>query len=142
MRCSHCGICCTKTEMLLSKRDMTRLEKIGYQRNDFARENRNGYYKLLNREDHCVFHDRILERCKIYPNRPAGCKIYPVIYSVEEGVIVDYLCPENNTISKAELHRKGKTVEKLLATIDDEAAKRKRVKKVQPSLLQEDCNQS
>jgi Fe-S-cluster containining protein len=124
MHCSQCGICCTKTEMLLTKEDMKKLEKNGHKRKDFARQNTQGYYKLRNHQGHCVFYDQNLQRCIVYVCRPTGCKIYPVIYSVEEGVIADNLCPMNNSISQTELQSKGKAVMKLLATIDSEAAER------------------
>jgi hypothetical protein len=47
-----------------------------------------------------------------------------VIYSEEEGIIVDELCPMKNTISKMELRTKGKKVMKLLQIIDSETASR------------------
>ncbi|MFQ6080555.1 MAG: YkgJ family cysteine cluster protein [Candidatus Bathyarchaeia archaeon] len=30
MRCSNCGKCCERTEMLLSKEDIKRLERAGF----------------------------------------------------------------------------------------------------------------
>jgi len=35
MLCSHCGRCCEKTEMLLSRADVKRLETLGYSRKEF-----------------------------------------------------------------------------------------------------------
>lgn len=129
MRCSQCGICCTKTGMLLTEEDIRKLEKDGYERKDFARQNREGYYKLRNHQGYCVFYDQNLQRCIVYVHRPIGCKTYPVIYSVGDGVIADDLCPMNKSISKTELQSKGKAVMKLLATIDREAAERIRTEK-------------
>jgi hypothetical protein len=43
-----------------------------------------------------------------------------VISSVEDGIIVDELCPMGNTVSEKEKEAKGKRVVKLLAVIDQE----------------------
>lgn len=53
-----------------------------------------------------------------------GCRIYPVIYSEEEAVIRDDLCPMRHTVSEREMTRKGKKVVELLARIDFEARNR------------------
>jgi hypothetical protein len=58
-------------------------------------------------------------------HRPLGCRIYPVILSMEEGVIVDDLCPQAGTVSTKEIDFKREKLRKLLARIDDEAGKRK-----------------
>lgn len=125
MRCSHCGICCTKTEMLLSNADIELLERAGYDRREFVRYDKNGYAKLRNRNGYCVFYDSEKHRCKAYKHRPSGCRIYPVVYSEEDGVIADDLCPEKDTASADELKRKGTKVVKLLDRIDSEAETRK-----------------
>ena len=124
MRCSHCGICCEKTEMLLSNADVERLKKAGYDVRKFVRYDRQGFAKLKNRHGLCVFYDPENCLCRIYTSRPLGCRVYPVIYSEREGVIVDELCPMKNTISKMELKRRGKQVIKLLQMIDSEAIPR------------------
>jgi len=121
MRCSHCGICCKKTEMMLSNADVERLERLGYNRQKFVRHDRHGLAKLKNRQEFCVFYDVQKCRCKIYKHRPLGCRIYPVIYSEQEGIVVDDLCPMKNTVSEIELKRKGKKVRELLQRIDNEA---------------------
>jgi len=43
-----------------------------------------------------------------------------VICSVEDGIIVDELCPMGNTVSRKEIEAKGRKVVKLLAIIDRE----------------------
>lgn len=121
MRCSHCGKCCEKTEMLLSKADIERLENAGYRRELFVRYDKHGFVQLRNREGYCVFYDEAKNRCKVYKHRPLGCRIYPVIYSEGEGIIVDDLCPMKNTVSNSELKRKGKKLIGLLKSIDNEA---------------------
>jgi Fe-S-cluster containining protein len=125
MHCSHCGICCKKTEMLLSKEDIRLLEKTRHDQHEFARFTEHGYARLRNRRGHCVFYDSEKHRCKAYRHRPLGCRIYPVIYSEEEGVTVDDLCPESNTISAAEVESKTAKLMKLLQTIDNEVKKRR-----------------
>ena len=124
MRCSHCGLCCEKTEMLLSKADIERLEEIGYERQDFVRYDREGLAKLRNCRDYCVFYDVEKRRCKVHRHRPLGCRIYPIIYSEEIGIIVDDICPMKATVTEVELEKKGKEVMKLLKRIDAEAESR------------------
>jgi uncharacterized protein len=126
MRCSHCGICCTETEMLLSKKDITLLEKQGFRKEYFAKFDRQGFAQLRNLDGYCVFYDRDKQRCKIYTNRPAGCRVYPVILDEETGIILDNICPETETINEVEKSLKGRKVIKLLDKIDSEALARKK----------------
>ena len=51
-----------------------------------------------------------------------GCRLYPVVYPANEGPIVDELCPMGHTISEQELRTKGKILNQLLKTIDNENA--------------------
>jgi hypothetical protein len=125
MFCFHCGKCCEETEMLLSEVDIELLEKAGHSRKGFARFDGLGFAQLQNCNGYCVFYVREKRRCKVYELRPLGCRIYPVIYSEEEGVVVDDLCPMNKTVSEAEIRRKGKKLCRLLKTIDAEAEKRR-----------------
>lgn len=128
MHCSHCGICCTETEMLLSKKDITLLENQGFSRAYFAKFDRQGFAYLKNVDGYCVFYNRDKQRCKIYANRPAGCRVYPVILDEETGIILDNICPERDTINEAEKSLKGKRVIKLLDIIDNEALVRNKQK--------------
>lgn len=122
MYCSHCGMCCEKTEMMLSNSDVDRLERMGYDRQKFVRYDRRDCVRLKNRGGFCVFYDIEKHRCRIYEHRPLGCRIYPVIYSEQEGIVLDDLCPMKNTVSKIELERKGRSIMELLQRIDTEAA--------------------
>ena len=126
MRCSNCGICCQQTMMMLSNADVTRLEKAGYDKNKFSRRDKHGFLILKNRRGLCFFYDSEKRGCGIYKLRPLGCRIYPVICSEQDGIIIDNLCPQKNTVSKPELRKKGKKVTKLLLTIDNEAFLRKK----------------
>ena len=87
MRCSHCGVCCTETEMLLSKKDVKRLVDKGYKQSQFVRYDKSGYGVLKNRDGYCIFYDQVKRRCSVYVDRPAGCRVYPVIVDEEKGVL-------------------------------------------------------
>jgi len=121
MECSCCGVCCEKTEMMLSNADVKRLEGMGYERQKFARQDRYGFIRLRNRRGFCVFYDVEKCCCGIYRHRPLGCRIYPVIFSEQEGIVLDPLCPMKSTVSKIELRGKGKRLMGLLQRIDTEA---------------------
>jgi Fe-S-cluster containining protein len=110
--------------MLLSSHDIELLERSGLQKKEFVRFNRHGFAQLKNKRDHCVFYDAGKQFCRVYRVRPLGCRIYPVIYSEEEGVIVDDLCPQMNTVSREELGVKARKLARLLKKIDGEARKR------------------
>lgn len=111
--------------MMLSHADVERLERLGYDRKKFVRHDRNGFAKLKNCHRFCIFYDYEKQRCKIYRHRPSGCRIYPVIHSEEEGIVVDDLCPMKHTVSRTELERKGKKVIELLHRIDNETTSQK-----------------
>jgi len=119
MRCSHCGKCCEKTEMELSNKDIEKLERMGYRREEFTVMN-NGVTQLRNVGGWCYFYSPVEKRCRVYGERPLGCRLYPVVYVVNEGMMVDELCPMEQMISKQELRRKGKILENLLKKIDNE----------------------
>jgi uncharacterized protein len=125
MRCSRCGVCCQETDMLLSTRDIKRLEKQGYSQELFVRFDGEGYALLRNRQGHCVFYNPEKKMCDVYGFRPSGCRVYPVIYDEENGVIVDVICHSQESISEREKVRRGKQVTKLLEEIDCEVQKRK-----------------
>ena len=125
MRCSNCGVCCTETEMLLSKKDIKRLEKKGFSQKQFVQYDNQGYAQLKNRDGYCVFYDLKNQQCSIYVNRPAGCRVYPVILDEEIGIILDDICESRNSITLSEKRRKGKRVIGLLEVIDAEALNRR-----------------
>ena len=125
MRCSHCGVCCTETEMLLSQNDIIRLTKLGFSKRYFVRFDKQGYAFLKNKDGYCVFYDRNRHQCSVYPDRPRGCHVYPVILDEDVGIILDDLCPERDTISDNEKIEKGKRVMRLLQEIDNEAVERR-----------------
>ena len=125
MHCLRCGVCCRETEMLLSLKDIGRIERKGYDRDFFVRFDSEGYATLRNSRGCCVFYDAEKSRCKIRAHRPEGCRIYPVIYDEDKGIIVDSICPSRDSVTEKQKAKKGAKVLKLLETIDAEAKKRR-----------------
>jgi len=125
MRCSNCGVCCTETEMLLSEKDIARLEKKGFSKTRFVKYGSQGYAQLRNRHGYCVFYDPEKRQCNVYADRPSGCRVYPVILDEEKGVVLDDICNSRDTVTEKEKSLKGQRVIRLLKGIDDEAANRR-----------------
>jgi len=125
MRCLRCGACCKETEMLLTNADIERLERKGYSKNFFVQFDSEGYAKLRNLQDHCVFYDAEKQRCQVYKERPLGCRLYPVIYDETKGIVVDNICPARSKWNEKKIEKKGKKVIKLLEKIDAEAKRRR-----------------
>ncbi len=128
MHCLRCGVCCKETEMLLSTKDIKRLEKKGYDRNFFVHFDSEGYATLRNRRGYCVFYDAEKRRCKVRAYRPSGCRIYPVIYDEDKGIILDPICPSRNSVADKQKAKRGEKVLKLLKKIDAEAKQRRKHK--------------
>ena len=124
MRCSNCGVCCIETEMLLSQKDIKRLEKSGFSQNQFVLFDKHGYAQLRNREGYCFFYDRLNHKCSVYVDRPSGCRVYPVILDEVTGIILDSICESRKSITQSEKNLKGKRVIRLLKIIDSEANER------------------
>jgi Fe-S-cluster containining protein len=86
--------------------------------------NKKGFAQLRNKKGYCIFYDTEKVACKVYEKRPMGCRIYPVVYSEDDGVVADDLCPERLTVTEAEIERKTGVLRRLLHQIDIEATKR------------------
>jgi len=87
----NCFECCLETEMPLSEKDITRISNLGFNIEDFLEE-QEGFMVLRNINGRCFFLGDGL--CKIYENRPEGCKYYPLIYDLEtDEFVIDDLCP-------------------------------------------------
>ena len=125
MRCSNCGICCTETEMLLTVKDIRRLEQKGFSRTSCAEIDKLGFAVLKNREGYCVFYDLKGRQCSVYDDRPSGCRVYPVILDEEKGIVFDDICNSCASITVKEKRVRGKKVIKLLKKIDAEAENRR-----------------
>jgi Fe-S-cluster containining protein len=105
--------------MEISNNDIKRLKEKGYRLTEFAIIN-DGVTRLRNVDGICYFYNRTNQKCEIYEKRPTGCYLYPVVYMVNEGIMVDELCPMGHTISEEELRIKGKILENFLKKIDGE----------------------
>jgi Fe-S-cluster containining protein len=111
--------------MLLSNEDIERLERKGYERDFFVRIDKEGYAMLRNRDGVCVFFDPEKRVCRERAKRPLGCRIYPVMFDEDKGIVVDDICPAKNTLTEKQKAKRGKKVLKLLKRIDAEAKKRR-----------------
>ena len=125
MRCLRCGVCCRETEMLLSEEDVCRLERKGYDRSFFSCYDSEGYVTLKNYLGCCVFYDASKRGCKVRSIRPLGCRVYPVIYDEDKGIVVDKICPAATTVTEKQKAKRGKKVKQLLERIDAEAENRR-----------------
>ena len=96
----RCNLCCIETEMPLSRSDIKRILKAGYNLNDFAVKTSEGW-RLKNRSNKCVFLGE--EGCKIYPYRPEGCRLYPLVYDETLGTVkFDDICPYSDEFEMTE----------------------------------------
>jgi len=86
--------------MPLTRSDIERIKRIGFPEDYFVYR-RGRIPRLRNVDGHCIFLDAQSNSCIIYPDRPEGCRLYPLVYDVEgDKVIVDPLCPKSHTISQ------------------------------------------
>lgn len=88
-----CRACCFDTEMPLLSSDVERLAKAtGRDPATFSRADGNDGRRLSNVDGHCVFLGP--EGCTVYEHRPAGCRLYPLVYDPEHGQgVLDPECP-------------------------------------------------
>jgi len=87
--------------MPLTREDIERIARLGYSVEEFAVMGSDGVYYLRNTGGHCFFLDEDTGRCRIYPWRPEGCRLYPLVYDMDEGkVTVDSVCPMAATIGE------------------------------------------
>lgn len=103
--CIRCGGCCVGTEMELLPEDIERIVSLGHKIEEFAVFD-GERWRLRNVDGHCVFYDKATGLCKIYENRPIGCRLYPLQVS-DDGVYVDKQCPTWHTVPRSELERLG-----------------------------------
>ena len=87
----ECVQCCIETRMPISHVDIDRISRLGYRPEDFVVETGEGA-QLKNRYNKCVFLSK--SGCSIYPHRPEGCRLYPLIYDEDiHKAVLDNLCP-------------------------------------------------
>ncbi len=103
--------------MPLTEEDIERLEALGYRREEFAVRGPDGVWRLRNVDGHCVFLDPSTGRCRVYPHRPMGCRLYPLVYVPGEGVTVDPECPLASTIPRSVVEKLAPRVLELVKKI-------------------------
>ena len=113
----YCGKCCFNTEMPLTKSDIVRLQKLGYEKSHFI-VHRRGIPYLRNINGHCIFLDPKTHKCKIYEYRPLGCRLYPLVYDVERRqVTIDPLCPQSKYINRKTITKYAPLLKLLIKEI-------------------------
>ena len=117
---TRCIRCCRHTNMVLTSEDIAAITRLGYEPTYFVEEH-NGWLQLKNAQDRCVFHTG--ERCSIYDHRPAGCRLYPIVYETNSRrAILDADCPQRQQFSLKT--RNVHTLTTLIATLQRERAQR------------------
>ena len=80
--------------MLLTTDDIAAIVRLGHKPSYFVEEH-NGWLQLKNAQGKCVFHTG--EQCAIYQHRPAGCRLYPIVYDADSHrAILDADCPQQH----------------------------------------------
>jgi len=117
---TKCMQCCIQTNMILSYRDIAIIEQMGYEKIFFVSEN-DGWLQLKNVDGRCVFHNGI--ECIIYPKRPQGCTLYPVVYDNDDKrAILDDECPQRHCFSLSKT--KVLELKSLIALLEKERTER------------------
>lgn len=89
--------------MPLTQSDIRTIESLGYGVSEFSVVV-DGIRQLRNIKGRCIFLDSDNNTCTIYKYRPMGCRLYPVIYDIENKVaIADPLCPKSHLITPSDL---------------------------------------
>ncbi|MDH5439866.1 MAG: YkgJ family cysteine cluster protein [Candidatus Bathyarchaeota archaeon] len=87
----RCVKCCLKTRMPLSNLDLKRILQLGYRLEYFTVKTKEGC-RPRNSSGRCVFLQE--EGRGIYPHRPEGCRVYPLVYDESlMRVVIDSICP-------------------------------------------------
>jgi Fe-S-cluster containining protein len=84
--------------MLLLEDGVERIVSLGFKEGPFAVESDG--FKMLRHGSagRCVFHD--VEQCTIYSNRPAGCRLYPIVFDENLNYPVkDAFCPTGMSLA-------------------------------------------
>lgn len=96
-----CAACCYDTEMPLTGDDIKRLEAKGHDRAAFVTWSEDGAAQLNTvaplegqTERPCFFLKE--NKCSVYGDRPAGCRIYPFVLNERAKVMRDEDCPHRN----------------------------------------------
>ena len=113
----NCCKCCKETEMMLTGKDVERLEKLGFKREEFCVRDGN-FLKLCNINGVCFFLDPEKGLCTVYENRPEGCRLYPIVFDLlRRKCVLDKTCPYRNLVLEEVLLENCETVELLAARL-------------------------
>jgi Fe-S-cluster containining protein len=114
--------------MLLLEDDVQRIVGLGFEEGSFAVES-DGFEMLRNSSiGRCVFHDG--KQCTIYSNRPAGCKLYPIIFDEDlNHPVMDGLCPYRDEFDLS-LKAKRELSDVYLKLVDERKANKGEKKSV------------
>ena len=122
VRCQFrdCHQCCLETEMILTLADLERITDEGYNPEEFAfsPSEADGFWQLKNVDGRCFFLSES-GKCTIYDFRPQGCKLYPLILTLDTNeVVVDDDCREQDWFEEQEYDRKQvNEVHSLVSTL-------------------------
>jgi len=109
--------------MPLTKRDIERIKKLGFAEESFV-DRRGRMPRLRNVDGHCFFLDPATNSCTIYPDRPEGCRLYPLVYEEEsDRVSVDPLCPRASTVPQRLIKELGGALLSLVSRLYEDYLK-------------------
>lgn len=118
-----CGKCCYDTKMPLTKKDVERIKRTGFPESYFV-DRRGRVPRLKNVKGHCVFLDPSTNACTIYPDRPEGCRLYPLVYDEERGeVVLDPLCPKVYLVPQKVVRKLSGALLSLIRRLESEYSK-------------------
>lgn len=84
-----CSLCCRDREVVLTRKDITKLLTYGHYEQVFARPSKYGHNikELIFVDGECVFLKH--NKCTVYANRPTACRIFPYCLDENGGCIDD-----------------------------------------------------
>lgn len=119
--CEKVKLCCTETEMTLTREDVRRISALGHVKEDYLERTSDGFCQLRNVNGNCYFYDVENGLCTIYNARPEGCRFYPIIYNMRKRkCAVDADCPSGVTVSRQEIRKVCHRVKALVIKLREE----------------------
>ncbi len=127
--CNHNGdcdavkLCCTETEMTLTRKDAERIDALGYKREEYLVRAADVFCVLRNVDGYCYFYDQESKLCRIYEGRPEGCRHYPIVYDMKKRkCVADKDCPSRETVTRNEIRKVCHKVRALVEKLVEEAS--------------------
>ncbi|MBN2043168.1 MAG: YkgJ family cysteine cluster protein [Candidatus Aenigmarchaeota archaeon] len=80
-KCTHCGFCCRRWDIYLSKEDIRKIAGLNYPIRHFLRLNPHPVLKMTGKKGDCVFLNKDV-KCELhlkhgYKSKPFSCRVYP-----------------------------------------------------------------